>query len=136
MTAYLPRADTVLKRLDQFLAQFATMINQQQAMASNLPSSEADALLKQMLHAQGVVEDRRRDLRDALTSRALERFVHELWGLVGDMSHFDFDVSHLASADAFQQARQEISLDALVLTKDLSTTAAQADLAAELAGTP
>lgn len=136
MAAYLPRADSVLKRLDQFLARFTAMTNQQQAIVANQPSSAAAALLKQMRHAQGVVDDRRRDLRDSLSSRAIDRFVHELWGLGGDMSHFDFDVSHLADAATFQRMRDELSMDALVLTKDLSATDAQADLTAELAAKP
>ena len=127
---FLPRAEDVLKRLDRLLARFQAMLTQQRADAAGA------ALLKQMLHAQTILENRRRDLRGGLDDRDVDRFIHELWSLGGDMAHFDFDLSHLTGADAFARLREEISLDALVLTKDLTDPANRAAFVAELAARP
>lgn len=135
-TTPLPRANTILKQLDLFLSLLTAMATQQQTIAKSQVSAGSAALLKQMQAAQTVVEDRRRDLRDSLTNRVVDRFVHELWSLGGDMPHFDFDVSHLARADEFQRMRDEISMNALLLTKDLASPGALADLATELSDSP
>ena len=127
---FLPRAEDVLKRLDRLLARFQAMLTQQRADAAGA------ALPKQMLHAQTILENRRRDLRASLDDRDVDRFIHELWSLGGDMAHFDFDLSRLAGADAFARLREEISLDALVLTKDLTDPANRAAFVAELAARP
>lgn len=130
MATFLPRVDAVLKRLDQCLAHFAAMITQQRGLASQ--STAGAALLKQMLFAQTVVEERRRDLAAALASRSTDRFLHELWALGGDMTHFDFDLRHLAGADTLTRLREEISLEALMLTRDLSDPTHMAVLVSEL----
>jgi hypothetical protein len=130
MANFLLRAEDVLKRLERLLAHFQAMLTQQRADAGGA------ALLKQILHAQTVLTNRRRDLRVSLDDRDVDRFIHELWALGGDMAHFDFDLSHLAGAYAFSQLREEISLDALVLTKDLTDPANRAAFVAELAAHP
>ncbi len=136
MATYLIRANTILKQLDLFISLFTAMTTQQQTIANSQASSGSAALLKQMQAAQTVVEDRRRDLRDSLKRRAIDRFIHELWSLGGDMPHFDFDVSHLVRADEFQHMRDDISMNALLLTKDLSSPGAATDLATELSQSP
>ena len=73
-----------------------------------------------MLHAQEVVEDRRRDLLANFNDLSTERFLHELWSLATDMSYFDYDISHLIGFDNFLRLREDISIEALTLTKDLS----------------
>ena len=73
-----------------------------------------------MLHAYVVVADRRRDLRARFNDLLAERFLHELWSLAGDMSHFYFDISRLAGFDTLLMLRENISYEALTLTKDLS----------------
>jgi hypothetical protein len=124
MKTYIMRAEAVLKQLDEFLLQFSCMISKQQSInAQQSPDSASAALLKQMLHAQAVVEDRRRDLLASLNGRSADRFVHELWALAGDMAHFDFDINHLTGFDAFLRFREDISLEAMNLTKDLSDAA-------------
>ena len=118
---FVIRAESVLKQLDQFLAQFSAMVSQKRAINSRqTPDNVSADLLKQMLHAKAVVEDRRRDLHATLNDLSADNFVHELWSLAGDMPQFDFDVSHLTGSDALLRLREDISLDALTLTKDLS----------------
>ncbi|EHP87797.1 hypothetical protein GeomeDRAFT_1035 [Geobacter metallireducens RCH3] len=85
-----------------------------------------------MLHAQAVVEDHRRDLLTNLDNLSADRFVHELWSLAGDMAHFDFDVSPLTGFDTFLSLREEISAEALSLTKDLSEATNMAAFIEEL----
>lgn len=134
MTTFAPRIDDVLEKLDKFLALFQAMVNQQQTIVAKRANAAADAaLLKQMLHAQNVVENRRHDLRKSIGGHDAVRFVHELWSLAGDMAHFDFDTSRLADHDAFESMRQQISNESLPLTRDLSTNASQQALLAELA---
>jgi hypothetical protein len=121
MMTFVIRAESVLKKLDQFLAQFSAMVSQQRAINSRqTPDNTSADLLKQMQHAKAVVEDRRRDLHASLNDLSADNFIHELWSLAGDMPHFDFDLSHLTNSDAFLRLREDISLDALSLTKDLS----------------
>lgn len=132
---FVIRAESVLKQLDQFLAQFSAMVSQQRAINSRQTPDKASAdLLKQMLHAKAVVEDRRRDLHASLNDLSADNFIHELWSLAGDMPHFDFDfdVSHLTGSDALLRLRDDISLDALTLTKDLSQADHMAVFIAEL----
>ena len=133
MKTYIIRAETVLKQLDQFLSQFSGMISKQRAInAQQSPDNASAALLKQMLHAQAVVEDRRRDLLTSLNDRSADRFVHELWALAGDMAHFDFDINHLTGFDTFLWLREDISLEAMNLTRDLSDAANMIAFVAEL----
>jgi hypothetical protein len=133
MMTFLIRAESVFKQLDQFLAQFSAMVSQQRAINSPQTPDHANAdLLKQMLHAKAVVEDRRRDLHASLNDLSADNFVHELWSLAGDMPHFDFDLSHLTGSDALSRLREDISLDALTLTKDLSQADNMTAFVAEL----
>jgi len=133
MKTYIFRAETVLKQLDQFLVQFSSMISQQQSInAQRKTDSACAASLKQMQHAQAVVEDRRHDLLASLNDLLADRFVHELWALAGDMAHFDFDISHLTGFETFLRLREDISLEALILTKDLGESNNLAAFVAEL----
>lgn len=75
---------------------------------------------------------RLRNLLVSFNDLSAERFVHELWSLAGDMPHFDFDVSHLTGFDAFLRFREDISLEALTLTKDLSEATNVTAFVAEL----
>ena len=135
MMTFVLRAESVLKQLNLFLAQFSAMISQQRSInAQKSPGIASADLLTQMLHAQAVVEDRRRDLRAGLNALSADGFVHELWSLAGDMAHFDFDVSHLMGSDTLLRLREDISLEAMTLTKDLSEATNMAAFVAELVG--
>jgi len=133
MDTFVLRAEAELKQLELFLGLFSAMIGQQRSInAQRSLDNTSAALLKQMLHAQAVVEDRRRDLVTGLSALSAERFVHELWSLAGDMAHFDFEVSHLAGFDTFLRLREDISIEAMTLTKDLSEPTNMAAFIAEL----
>jgi hypothetical protein len=121
MSPDTPRVQALFERLDRFLALFARMIAEQRDLAPRAPNDAA--LLKQMLHAQTILQDRRRDLHASYMARAAAVFVHELWSLGGDMPHLDFDMRHLTGSDTLMALRQEISLEALLLTRDLKSEA-------------
>jgi len=48
------------------------------------------------------------------------------------MMHFDFDLLHLTGADTLRRLREEISLEALTFTRDLSDPTHMATLVSEL----
>lgn len=85
-----------------------------------------------MLHAQTVVEQRRRHLLASIDEHSVDRFVHELWALAGDMPHFEFDIGHLTGAETLMRLREDISFQALILTKDLTNADNKAAFVAEL----
>jgi hypothetical protein len=119
--------------MDQFLFQYADMVNQQRIINAREKLNHTNsALLKQMLHAQTIIEERCCDLQASITNRSIDRFIHELWSLAGDIPHFDFDVGHLTGADTFEKLCEEISLEALTLTKDLNNPENKAAFIKEL----
>ncbi len=128
------RVKALLDRLDRFLALFGQMLGEQRALnerdelESGRPLAAGAALLEQMLYARTVLEDRRRDLRASYVAKAAKVFISELWSLGGDMPHLDFDMSHLIGADALMALREEISLEALLLTRDLNDAVRMAAL--------
>ncbi len=135
MAVFVPRIDALLKRLDELLSRLASMLDEQRGVLAAPAATAADAaLLKQLSHAQSVIVARRRDLGAAVRDRSVDRLVHELWSLGGDMSHFDF--ARLPSAVDFPAARDALSMDALVLTRDLSSAASKSALVTELLGAP
>ena len=83
-------------------------------------TAQQAALLEQMLHAKTVLEDGRRNLRASYTTQAGKLFHSELWSLGGDMPHLDFDMTHLEGTAELSKLREEISLDALLMTRDLN----------------
>jgi hypothetical protein len=92
--------------------------------------------LKEMRYAQSIIDDRYRDLSESLKILDVDRFVHELWSLGGDMAHFEFDLDSFAGADDFKKMLNSISTDALKLTSDLAKDANRAVFKSELLSVP
>ena len=133
MIRVLPRAHAVLDHFGDVLELYQFMLRKQQAIrARQGPGGPADALLKQMTLAQGVLTNRKRDLEASLKDGEADRFIHELWAVSGDISHLEFDLSHLPGAREFDTASQELAMEALVLTRDLTDPAHKAAFVDEL----
>ena len=133
MSTYLSRAEAVIGHLNEFLQQFRDLIAEQAGLASAASNAAPADLLAQMRFAQNILERRQRNLKDSLGQAEMPRFVHELWSLGGDIPHLDFDLSHLADSGVFGQRGGALSKEALILTRDLKSAAAQTILAAEIA---
>lgn len=130
---FISQAESTLRLLDRFLTQLSSMISEQSNLIPHPGRRCIPPLLDQMKHAQAVVEARRRDLQGSIDDCSAGTFIHELWSLAGDMAHFDFELGHLQGAEDYLRLREELSLKALTLTKELGDVADKESFLVEFA---